>query len=522
MKRRHFIQAAASSTIPVLVNGMSVSSIRKSSVFNFINNDSDRVLVLIQLNGGNDGLSTILPIDQYDRLANVRSNILIPESSILKANDSLGFHPTMSGIKSLHDNGKMNIVQSVGYPNQNRSHFRSTDIWTSGSAAEDVYDTGWLGRHFDNQHPGFPENFPNSDFPDPIAISIGYIVSETCQGISSNFGSTVNDPFAETNLSESEDEILDINTCFGREVSFLRTAIKQTNEYSEQISRAANLGSNMVGYPDTNNLAQRLKTVSLLISGGLKTKVYVVSLGGFDTHANQVLDGNPLEGEHSALLSELSEAITAFQNDLVAQGNDKRVISMTFSEFGRQIASNFSLGTDHGTAAPMMIFGSCVNPVVIGDNPEIGEKLEPQEGVPMQYDFRSVYGTVLMDWFDVPEAEVKNLLFEDFQHLPIIQGCEEIDTSTSEPLFTDSIILDHYPNPAQDWLHIQMTVPKGRVRVSIFDTIGHEVRVVCDKTFNKNTHTIPVPLHDLVSGNYFYRVQTKHHVKTKGFVKIQI
>ena len=151
--------------------------------------ESDRVLVLIQMNGGNDGLNTFLPMNQYDKLANVRRNIIIPENQLIK-DQQYGFHPSLAPIKSIYDKGKMGILQSVGYPNQNRSHFRSTDIWTTASAAEEVITTGWLGRYFADGHPEFPDNYPSETYPDPFAITMGNVVSETCQGTAANFSLT--------------------------------------------------------------------------------------------------------------------------------------------------------------------------------------------------------------------------------------------------------------------------------------------------------------------------------------------
>ena len=189
-----------------------------------------------------------------------------------------------------------------------------------------------------------------------------------------------------------------------------------------------------------------------LISGGLQTSVYTVSLGEFDTHANQVLNGNTTTGTHANLLQTLSEAITSFQADLEMLGVDDRVVGMTYSEFGRQIKSNNSLGTDHGTAAPLFIFGNCVNGTIIGENYEIPDEVPVQAGVPMQYDFRSVYGTILMDWFGVEETQVQDLLFEDFQHLPIFnQSCL---VHTDNPLFDNQIQSYNYPNPFDNWTTI--------------------------------------------------------------------
>ncbi len=520
MKRRNFLQTASTASLPVLLNGFNLGTVAKSSLFNYINNDSDRVLVLIQMDGGNDGLNTVIPIDQYDNLANARPNLIIPQNQILNLTPEVGLHPEMTGIKSLYEDARIAIVQDVGYPNQNRSHFRSLDIWNTASDADEFLKTGWLGRYLDTEYPDYPDNYPNETCPDPFALTVGHIVSETCQGIASNFSGAVMDPFSPANLIEAGENEVGFGTCYANEINFLKEEIAKTNAYSERIVAAAENGTNLAEYPQSESLAQQLKTVALLIAGGLQTKVYIVNIGGFDTHANQVEEDDTTSGNHANLLRRLSNAIKAFQDDLGMLGIEERVLGMTFSEFGRQIRSNFGLGTDHGNAAPLMVFGACVNPSILGDNPEIPEEVEIQEGVPMQYDFRSVYGSVLMDWFEVPEAQVRELLYEDFQHIPIIQGCDLVDTKDISEA-QSGLDTYHYPNPFRDWLTIGFTVKTSRVRVSIYDTIGHEVKVIADQQFLEGTHELKIETRDLTSGNYYYRIESGNQVKTKPLVKVK-
>ena len=310
---------------------------------------------------------------------------------------------------------------------------------------------------------------------------------------------------------------MDLNTCYGYELDFLRTAIKQTNAYSGSIETAAANGNNMAQYPGDNRLAEQLKIIAQLISGGLQTQVYVVNLGGFDTHAAQIAD-TTTTGVHANLLQTLSDAVAAFQEDLQLLGLDERVVGMTFSEFGRRIRSNDSLGTDHGTAAPLFVFGSCINPAIIGENPEIPDEVDNQEGVSMQYDFRSVYGSILMDWFEVSEDDVKSLLYEGFQHIPIIQLCSTVSTldPSSE---VEEIESYNYPNPFKDWTTIVFTTKKEWARVSIFDVLGNELRVVAEGKFSAGEHKIKVETRDLPAGNYYYRIVTKDRQKTRSIVK---
>jgi uncharacterized protein (DUF1501 family) len=516
MKRRSFLQKGSILTAPAFVGGIPVTAVANNALSNFINSEDDRVLVLVQLNGGNDGLATIIPRDQQDALTQVRSNIVIPESSFIDLTNTLAFHPNMGGLKQVHDDGKLNIVQGVAYPNQNRSHFRSLDIWHTASEADEFLDTGWLGRYFDSLFPGYPEGYPNGDCPDPFALTIGSVVSETCQGSGGNFSLAIVDPENISDLATPTNNDL-ADGCYGDQLKFLINTIEQTNAYGDSMEGAFNRGNNLsTKYNDDNALATKLKTVARLISGGLRTKVYVVSIGGFDTHANQVVEGEPTQGAHAALLKSLSDGICAFQDDLKLLGLEERVIGMTYSEFGRRIRSNFSFGTDHGTAAPLMVFGTCVNPIVIGDNPIISPDVSQNEGVAMQYDFRSVYGSILMDWFKVEEDVVKTLLYEDFQHLPILKECE---TSTSVNDLSEALDFRVYPNPFNNYTRVEFTSKNEWLKISVFDLIGNEIKIATSQKFSAGPHSLQIETHNLPPGSYYYRLQTKTLQKTVRLVK---
>ena len=518
MKRRNFLHTTgAALSIPVLLNGLPLSAVGRSSFFPSFNDDSDRVLVLVQMNGGNDGLSMIIPRDQYSELFNARSNVLIPENSILPVTDEVGFHPVMTGLRSLYDEGHVGIVQSVGYPNQNRSHFRSSDIWFTGSPPDEFWNTGWLGRYLDTEVVDYPEGYPNADNPDPFAITIGNVVSETCQGAVANYALTIRDPFSLSPLFEGSPTDVP-ESPYGEELAFLRTSIAQTNAYGEVVTAAAEKAKNMAEYPDTN-LGEQLKTVALLIAGGLRTKVYVVNIGGFDTHANQVMDGDKTLGEHAELLQNLSEAIAAFQKDINLLGLQERVAGMTFSEFGRQIASNESFGTDHGTAAPLILFGSCVTPVITGENPDIPAQVDRGEGVPMQIDFRDVYGSLLVDWFGVSQEDIKNLFYSGFSYMPLMTGCKPV--STKPELLSEDLLLSNYPNPFPTQTTIKFQNPGGHVRLSIYNAMGSELHVLVNKRLDAGEHQFRFDGSHLPAGNYYYRLQVEGMFQTKRMIKIR-
>lgn len=529
MKRRSFLKNTGTVlSLPVLVNGMNISALTASPLFNSVNTGNGKKLVIIRLNGGNDGLNMLIPIDeQYDNLQFHRSNLLLPKTNYLDlgGGTNLAMHPTMTGLQSVYDDARLKIIHSVAYPNQNRSHFRSTDIWTTASPANEVWSDGWIGRYFDTLHNGYPTNYPNIENPDPIAISIGSSISETCQGVGSNYSLAIKD--AELSpLNEGEGGSVP-NTPYGDELTYIREILAQTNAYATVIEQAAGAGENLTNYP-LSNLGEQLKTVAQLISGGLQTSVYVVSLGGFDTHANQVVEGNEGTGDHANLLQTLSDAIAAFQTDLKLQQLEEQVIGMTFSEFGRQIASNFSLGTDHGTAAPLMLFGSCVNPGILGTNPIIpgqGE-LDPQEGVAIQHDFRDIYGSILMDWFEVSQPTVESILYDGFTPLPIIQNCsttlaiddeQEIVTPKEQK---ESRALSIAPNPMRYTTQISFYSFGEKVRLSILDALGKEVKVLTDQHLSKGKHQLTFEAHSLPSGNYYCRLKTNRDQQTIKVVKI--
>ncbi len=516
MKRRNFLQASTLFGLPLVINGVPVRAIARNSFLQFISPSNDKVLVLIQLNGGNDGLNTVLPLDQYSALDAARSKIIIPERLGIKIDDKTALHPALRGFKTLYDDAKMKIVQSVGYPNQNRSHFRSTDIWTSGSAADQVETTGWLGRYFYNDYPDYPYGYPNSDVPDPLAITIGSQVSETCQGKVANYSLAVVDPTALRTLPETPAGNHTTSSNYTYELAYLKNTFLQTNSYSEVIKRAnEKAGGNPT--PSGNLLLDQLLTVTRLIRGGLRTKVYIVGLNGFDTHANQCDPDNHELGVHASLLSILGDAVAGFQAELEKHNLQKRVMAMTFSEFGRRIKANDSTGTDHGSAAPLFLFGSCVNPGILGDNPTISPRVANDEGVAMQYDFRSVYASVLVDWFEVDSALVKQILFRDFQRLPIVDGCS-INTRIDEGQPHDFNLLAS-PNPARDFTRLSFTTKSERVRLSLFNSLGSELRTVFSGRLQEGSHQLTVNTADLPAGNYFFRIVSDYNQKTVLFAK---
>ena len=423
MNRRNFLRTTGALSLPALLS-QGVAADPAGFFTNFINPDSDRVLVLIRLSGGNDGLNTVIGLDQYANLQAVRPNVVVPQSQTLGLDTNTALHPAMSGMQTLFNQQQLNVVQAVGYPNQNRSHFRSTDIWSTGSAANETITSGWLGRYLELDHAGFPTGYPNDTFPYPLAMTMGNVVSATCQGTEANLSVVVNNPFNYLYIAPGGNTSLP-NNYYGSEVNYVRDLIGQSNEYGAVVQDAANAGNTISTNYTNGKLSDQLQNIATLISGGLGTKIYVATLGSFDTHSNQV-NGNNSTGTHADLLAELSDSIRAFQEDLEALGVADRVLGMTFSEFGRRIKSNQSNGTDHGDAGPLFLFGNCASGTILGNSPEIDQQVAQTTGVPLQYDFRDVYGSVLMDWFDVPRSTVATLFSNGFTYLPVANGCNNV------------------------------------------------------------------------------------------------
>lgn len=515
MKRRDFLKNAslASLSLPFVSNGFSMQAIAKD-LFDYSKNVEDRVLVIIRMNGGNDGLNMVFPIDQYANLTVQRSNILIPQNQLLSLSNDLALHPKMTGMQNMFNNGKLSIIQNVGYPETNRSHFRSMDIWTTGSL--DINQTsGWLGRYFDSTYPNFPDAYPNSSFPDPFAISMGSEVSSTCQGLMGNFSHAVNDPFSTSNLLQTN--VINDGTYYGSHIEYISTLINQTNQYGTNINSCANAGNTLSTLYDPNNpLALQLRYVAQMISGGLKSKVYILNINGFDTHDSQVDQNSLSEGNHANLLKMISDAVTAFQDDLHLLGLEQRVAGMTFSEFGRQIASNGSYGTDHGDAAPIILFGSCINSGIIGPNPIIENQINDQAGVPMQIDFRNIYASILKDWFEVPESSIQALFEQNITYINILSGCS-VGLSEHDDIINNPLV---YPNPTPSNNTIRFTSKGEDYQIYIVDELGKVILKSFDEFLSAGQQEIPIKTSFLNSGHYFFLITSNSHRELVAFHKL--
>jgi uncharacterized protein (DUF1501 family) len=361
-------------------------------------------LVVLQLSGGNDGLNTLTPHndDQYFKL---RPRLALRGGDRLRLNDDLSLHRNLSGFKSLFDEGKAAIIEGVGYPNPDRSHFRSMEIWHTASDSDRYETSGWIGRYFDNFCEGYPQStagvYLGNELPQAFYGDKGMGVSFSAP---EEFGFVAGKKGDDTSSFRSmarrqaalENETLD----------FLRHVTDGANLSQDRIQEVSRKVKNQVGYPG-DPLAESMATIARMIAGGLGSRIYYTSLGGFDTHSAQ-------QGAHDRLLDRFSRAVLAFQNDLKALGESRRVVTMVFSEFGRRVEENASGGTDHGAAAPMFLIGDPIKGGLYGARPSLTDL----DGGDLKFttDFRSVYASVLNQWFGV---DPKVVLKREFDRLPL-------------------------------------------------------------------------------------------------------
>ena len=522
MKRRDFLRNTlpAGVALPSLFGGFSFKAFSaESGILRSLMmpvTETDHVFVIIQLNGGNDGLNMVIPVENFSNYVNARQNIYIPEKSVLDLNGKAGLHPAMTGLHSMYQKGYLKVVQSVGYPQPSYSHFRATDIWMSASDSNKDVNTGWAGRYLNYEYPNYPNGYPNATMKDPLAIQIGSSTSLTLQGPSVSMGMSISNTSNFYNLINGIQDPAP-NTPAGKELTYIRTIAQQTQQYSAVIKDAALQTVQQVSYPTNNSLGDQLKIVARLIKGGLQTRIYMVNYGGFDTHSAQVNSTDSTTGNHANLLKNVSDAIKAFQDDLKFLGIEERVLGMTFSEFGRRIKSNGSTGTDHGSAAPLFVFGKTVMGGVLGDTPTIPVNATVNDNLPFQYDFRSIYATVLSNWMCVKDTDLQQIMLKNFQLLPLVNagGCQKPINLSGEQL------ISNYPNPFSSSTVISFKTDGGHTLVQIMDTSGKVITTLTDKTYTAGTYSIVFDSGLLPSGVYYARLQNLATQQVRAMLKMK-
>lgn len=469
------------------------------------------ILVLVQLQGGNDGLNTVVPYNN-DIYYQKRPSIAIPKDKVLRLTDQLGLNPAMNAFQPLYDNAQLSIVQNVGYQSPNRSHFRSTDIWLSGSDADVIEGDGWVGRYLAQRFPAYPMALPDQ----PMAIQLGSVESMLLQGPAGSMGTVFDNPDAFYQLVKggSLGSVSSSGTMAGDELHFLQQIAIQSNQYAEVIKKKADIGKNVVTYPNTS-LGKQLAIVAELIAGGLTTPVYLTTIGGFDTHANQVTAGNVTSGQHATLLKTVADAISMFLSDLTRQNLSERVTVMTFSEFGRRVTQNGTNGTDHGSAAPLFVLGKPVRGGFVGGAPDL-KNLDGNGDVRFTNDFRQVYASVLRDHLGVEASTTDTILGRNFDTLPIFRQTPFLKVTEG------TIALgQNTPNPFSDVTEIQFTLRQAEhVRLSVYDMQGRELMVLREGHFEADNYTVPVGGYGLASGHYLYGLQTDSGRAVRRMVKL--
>ena len=352
--------------------------------------NDDRILLVVELAGGNDGLNSVIPHSDpaYQR---ARPELGIAKRDTLSVRNGIGLHTSMRGFADLLEQGHFAVVQGVGYKNPNRSHFESMDIWHTCQRKDQNRTDGWIGRALETieQPGGDPAAIHFGAEEQPYALTSRDVRVPSIQSLEQfRFQGDAGPRFAATvrelssARSEERDDLL----------GFLKSSTGSAIDASERLGAASKLSKTGADYPATG-LGKKLATVAKLIASGMNTKIYYVRIDGFDTHANQ-------PAAHAALLREVSDAVTALIQDLISQGQGDRLLAMCFSEFGRRVAENASAGTDHGTAGPMFFAGTKVNAGLIGRHPSLNDLDEGD--LKFHTDFRQVYATVLEDWLGCP------------------------------------------------------------------------------------------------------------------------
>ncbi len=513
--RRSFLQALGLvGGGSMMLAGTPISASRPSPLAVALSNaeNEDRVLVLIRLKGGNDGLNTIVPIYDYDTYASQRPSIKFEQNELYNLSSDFGIPQHMSPLQSMWGDGKFKIVHGVGYGDQNLSHFRSADIWASAED-KDFDDTGVLGRYFENLYPDFITNLPEI----PPAIQIGSIGNLLFDGDETNYAFSVSNPDQLEQIAENGalHDVINIPECaYGEQLRFMRTAANTTFTYAEVINSAYKNSSNDIDYGD-GDLASQLAIIARMIKGNLGTKIYLVTIDGFDTHANQKED-------HQNLMTDVANSISTFYEDLTSTGIENNVLSMTFSEFGRRIFENGSQGTDHGAAAPALLFGPALDGNgFIGDHPDLSDPEGPGN-LKAGIDFRQLYATVLKEWLCLDANLVDSTLLKSaYESLPLGFNCNTNTLSVPESQVLSDPFL-HVATYQNNRTYLELNIVSTQhMDIKLYDIIGREISTLKNQIFTPGTYKIDVKERvgkRLPSGQYVYRIVTGKNNYSKSII----
>lgn len=511
--RRSFIQALGlAGAGSMVLGGTNVSATAPSPLSVALSqSENDNILVIIRLKGGNDGLNTVVPLYDYDTYANLRPTIKHQQNELFSLNSDFAIPNYMGALESVWGEGSMKIIHGVGYPQQNLSHFRSSDIWASTDAIN-LEPTGWWGRYFEDLYPDYLINPPEI----PPAIQIGSIGNLIFEGLDNNYAFSVANPDQLANVAENgtQHDVMNIPDCvYGDKLLFMRSIANTTFNYAGAINDAYMAATNDVAYSE-EQLSEQLAIIARMIKGGLGTKVYMVSLGSFDTHANQ-------EVRHQALLQDLADSIKNFYDDLATAGYDDKVLGMTISEFGRRPFENGSNGTDHGAASPTMLFGAGLNGSgFVGTHPDIDESAwDNNQNLVPSTDFRDVYSTVLTEWFCLDPSVVSTILLnETYETLDLGFNCEELGGQD----FGNVSNFTHIPTYRNNRTFIEIKMQSSaHVDIKLYNILGQEVATLGNEILYPGNHIIDVKAKAnmrLAYGQYIYRINTGGQFYSKSIL----
>jgi len=504
MTRRQLIRILLQSGVSLpFMNSMAVQTVLARDPVTLLGGTmpavEDRKVILIRMFGGNDGLNTVIPYQDplYYKLRHEQSaaTCAIPQMQVLPLSNhmSLGLHPAMKGVHTLYEEGKVAIIQNVGYPNQDLSHFRSTDIWLTATDT-DVFDkSGWMGRYLEARYSAYKNTFP----PYPPAIEFGSSLGRLLLGRDRGMG------FAFNGMTVAPDEVNEHSKSLRKsqiEQNYINKTRNNAHNFLKEIQKALSYEiNNTTEYKSMNRISAELSTIAKLIAGGLKTPVYsIISDLFFDNHEYLLF-------HHNNSLNTVMGMVYDFHKDLEKLGVADNVITVLYSEFGRRVVPNGS-GTDHGAAGNVIIIGNNIKGGVYGDDPDL-LNLDESGNLKYQYDFRQIYAELISDWLGGNVAALYPQLFRLFP--------EKISFLPSSN--TEIGTVHVFPNPCTDYLTI--SVGKETVKnIYVLSVQGTKVEVSSE---NFGDYGVILDTKGLVSGTYYMKIQTEHHEHDVPFVKIQ-
>lgn len=510
--RRSFLQAlglVGGGTIAFANNALTIN---KPSLLGMAlsQSDNENILVIVRLKGGNDGLNTVIPMYDYDTYASARPTIKINQQDTFALDSDFAMPNFMNPLESLWGEGKMKVVHGVGYEDQSLSHFTSSDIWASTDASNQE-ETGWMGRYFEDLYPDYLFNPPAS----PPAIQIGSAGNLIFDGNSLNYSFAVSNPATLFSIAENG-TVYDINNLpdctHGDKLGFLRGLVNTTYNYAGIINEAYDNSSDQVDYGSTS-LGQQLSLVARLIKGDLGTKIYMVTLDGFDTHSNQA-------NKHQNLMSTLSQTMAAFYQDLELAGWDNKVLGMTISEFGRRPYENGSNGTDHGAASTMLMFGPALDGNgFAGTHPDLSD-VDARGNLKFDVDYRSIYTSILTDWLCIDSGLVNLIMLgQEYPTLDLGFNCSSLSTPdfdsaamsvTHGAFYQNEDTFIHFKNPTT-----------AHVVVKLYNLLGQEIGTIKNEMLFSGTHQFDVKRalsKEIQTGQYIYRIAVSGKYYSKSLL----